>query len=198
MYELALRFKKPYSKYLRIYMKWAWPVFADFVPVAILAFCNIRLIRALRIASTARRRTCEGQTVRDSSHKVTLTLVIIVLMVLFLVSPAEILRYINPYKSWGEVGHVIADVANVMQASNFAFNFVLYCVVNATFRQTLKSFFRCCSVKKDESGELLQTMLSDTRTCNNHIVSLEPEENQLVASTPSPLSGRASTITCSA
>lgn len=192
MYELALRFRKPYSTSIRTYIKWAWPVFADFIPVAILAFCNIRLIRALRMATSARKRTCQGQTVRDSSHKVTLTLVIIVLMVLFLVSPSEILRYINPYKSWGHVGHIIASVTNIMQATNFAFNFVLYCLVNATFRQTLKSFFRCCSIKKDESGEM-QTMLTETKTCNNHVISIDADRDHLVA----PQSHmRANTVNC--
>ena len=40
-------------------------------------------------------------------------------MLLILVSPSEILRYINPYKSWGHAGYIVANVTNVMQASNF-------------------------------------------------------------------------------
>ena len=143
---------------LKIYIHWVWPVVADFVPVLILAFCNMRLIRELRHAISSRRRSCHGQVVRDSSHKVTLTLVIIVLMLLLLVSPSEILRFFNPFESWGEVGHIVAAVTNVMQTCNFAFNFVLYCVVNANFRQTIKAMFSRCLRDKGEKPEL-QSML---------------------------------------
>ena len=151
------------SRTLKVYIRWVWPVVADFVPVLILAFCNARLIRELRHAISSRRRSCHGQVVRDSSHKVTLTLVIIVLMLLLLVSPSEILRFINPFKSWGEVGHVVAAVTNVMQTCNFAFNFVLYCVVNANFRQTIRAMFSRCLRDQGEKPEL-QSMLTHNNT----------------------------------
>ena len=103
------------------------------------------------MAEHVRRRLGSSNTrSRDSSHKVTLTLIVIVLLLLFLASPAEILRYINPFQSMGPVGPIIASVTNLMQLSNFAFNFVLYCLVNAGFRNEAKAIFYCFRTRKTE------------------------------------------------
>ena len=75
-------------------------------------------------------------------------------MLLFLVSPSEILRYINPYAAWGPTGQTIADVTNMLQAINFAFNFILYCVVSPTFRQTFKAMFSRCLKDKGDKAEM--------------------------------------------
>lgn len=162
-YEFRARFPKHITHSILFYIQWIWPIVADFIPIGILAFCNTRLIWELRKATSKRKRTAHGQTVRDSHHKVTLTLVIIVLMLLFLVSPSEILRYINPYKSWGKVGHVVASVTNMLQALNFAFNFVLYCVLSANFRHTIKAMLYRCIRDKPEKAEL-QSMLTHRHT----------------------------------
>lgn len=161
MWEVRSRWRShpKVARSLKIYIRWCWPVVAEFIPVIVLAFCNARLIQELRHAISSRRRSCHGQVVRDSSHKVTLTLVIIVLMLLLLVSPSEILRFIDPYKSWGEIGHIVTAVTNVMQTCNFAFNFVLYCAVNANFRQTIRAMFSRCLRDQGEKPEL-QSMLT--------------------------------------
>lgn len=151
-FEYQFRWQKPISLYLRNYLLWIWPFLADFIPFLILVFVNIRLIKELRIARDVRRKTARGQVIRDASHKVTLTLVVIVLMSFFFVTPSEILRYINPYKTFGNAAHIIVAITNVMQTVNFSFNFVLYCLVNSSFRQTLKSVFTCCA-KKTEANE---------------------------------------------
>ena len=159
-YEFQSTFGHGVTKWLLFYMKWVWPIIADFIPFGILAFCNIRLILELKHAINKRQRTAQGQVVQDSSQKITLTLVIIVLMLLLLVSPSEIMRYINPYESWGYQGYTVASITNVLQAINFAFNFILYCVVSATFRQTFKSMFSfCCSKNQVEKTEM-QCMLN--------------------------------------
>lgn len=51
----------------------------------------------------------------------------------------QVLKFINPYASWGEVGHTIAAVANFLQAVNFSINFFLYLATNALFRQALSA-----------------------------------------------------------
>ena len=158
-FEPKSRFSDNITNWLLWYVKWMWPMIASFIPFAILAFCNIRLIWELKKATNTRQLTTQGQVVRDSSQKVTLTLVIIVLMLLFLVAPSEIVRYINPYESWGLDGFIVASVTNVLQAINFAFNFILYCAVSASFRQTFKSMFCSCSKKQVEKVEM-QRMLS--------------------------------------
>ncbi len=163
-HELRTIFSLPVKKRILFYMKWMWPVIADFIPIAILGVCNTRLIWELRRATCARKRSAYGQRVQETSHKVNLTLIVIVLMMLFLVSPAEVLRYINPYKSWGRAGYVVASATNVLQTINFAFDFVLYCILNPCFRQTFKSMFcRCLPDKTDACTVELQNV--NTRKC---------------------------------
>ena len=147
---------------LRMYIRWIWPILAVFIPLFILALCNACLIRELNRASLYRRNSCRRTKVKDTSHKVTLTLVIIVLMVFLLVSPSEILKYINPYKSWGRVGHMVASVTNVLQATNFAVNFFLYCVVNPNFRRTISDTFLHCRHGQSKNS------LDNSRIVNGH------------------------------
>ena len=144
VYKYRPLWSKQVAKGMQLYMRWIWPIIADFIPIVWLVFCNVRLIRELRGARLIRRNSCPGQNIKQKGHKVTLTLVIIVLMLLILVSPAEILKYINPYKSWGYIGHVVASVANMMQTINFSFNFLLYFAVNANFRQTVRALLPPC------------------------------------------------------
>lgn len=175
LYEFKTPFTKKVHNYLLFYMQWIWPIVADFIPIGILAFCNTRLIWELKRATTKRKRTAHGQTVRDSSQKVTLTLVIIVLMLLFLVSPSEILRYINPYKSWGHAGHVIASITNVLQALNFAVNFILYCVVSPTFRHTFKGMFSRCLRDKADKTEMQSMLHRGTHTHMDRTITSDTE-----------------------
>ena len=172
--EYQSRFQPKVMRGVLFYMKWIWPILADFIPIGILAFCNTRLVWELKRATSTRKRTAHGQIVKESNHKVTLTLVIIVLMLLFLVSPSEILRYINPYKSWGDTGHVVASITNVLQAINFAFNFILYCVVSATFRHTLKSMFTRCYKEGADKAEM-QSMLTHVNTSMDKTIITDTE-----------------------
>ena len=149
---------------LQFYIRWVWPVLAHFIPFIILLFCNFRLIRELRNAKTRMRTNAPHHHARVTSHRVTLTLAIIVLMLLLLVSPCEIIRYIDPYASWGPAGHVIAAIANVLQACNFAFNFVLYCVVNDRFRRATYILICACAHRgrrqSEETEETKENVLS--------------------------------------
>ena len=160
---------------IKLYRQWIWPVIATFIPVLVLAFCNTRLIQELRNANQTRMRTCQGQQIKDSSRKVTLTLVIIVLMLLFLVSPGEIIRYLDPYKKWGDAGYVVASVLNVMQALNFALNFVLYCLVNPTFRTTFRSIILFCpQCKEDMSGSCVTTQSTQSSYESKNGIAFRP------------------------
>ena len=138
---------------LGIYIRWVWPMLASFVPLIILAFCNGHIVRGLRRAREERTRLSNrSQKVKDTSQRVTLTLVVMVVMFFLLVVPAELLKYINPYKSWGSAGVVVASVVNVLQALNFCCNFLLYCAVNPNFRRTLRAILlRCLFWRKHQS-----------------------------------------------
>ena len=143
------------AHYLQVYIRWVWPVLAVFIPAIILLVCNCRLVNDLHHAVRSRKAlalhsrhsissvgsTRRSSQLHSSSTIVTLTLVMVVLVVMFFVAPVEIIKYINPYKLWGETGHVIALTLNLLQAVGFASNFILYFVVNARFRQTIKDIF---------------------------------------------------------
>ena len=176
LYEVRNRFGRDVTIGLRNYIQWVWPVFAEFVPIVTLAFCNFRLVKELNAARTARRITCRGQAVQDENIKVTLTLVVIVILFLILVAPSEILRYINPYKNWGTAGYIVANITNVMQASNFALNFVLYCLINPKFRHTLKNILLCRWEREHEKYEM-HTLAT---TQYSQIVGTNAESNNLL------------------
>ena len=141
-----------WGHYIQIYIRWIWPVLAVFLPALVLLVCNCRLVNDLHIAFKRHKQmvtqssNSEGLLIRirHSQHHssnviVTLTLVVVVLVAIFFVAPVEIVRYINPYKLWGtRTGHHIALIGNLLQTVGFASNFILYCVVNSRFRQTLK------------------------------------------------------------
>ncbi|XP_021372380.1 thyrotropin-releasing hormone receptor-like [Mizuhopecten yessoensis] len=85
-------------------------------------------------------------------NSVTATLVAVVVLFLVLVSPSEVLKFTYAKLNEGKVGpkytsKMITYVTNFMQALNFSFNFVLYCAVNKSFRDTLASIFCFCSIR---------------------------------------------------
>ncbi len=125
---------------------YVWALIGYFVPVAMLAYCNVCLIIALRQSQLLRESVASSSRTKSSSahqanHRITLTLILLVIMFILLVSPSELLHFCN------HISHETAErystietatlVCNILQAINFAFHFVLYCVVNVTFRRTL-------------------------------------------------------------
>lgn len=131
--------------------KVVWAVLGTFIPVAVLAFCNCCLIRALRQSLRMQRRYRANAPPRDSGHHITPTLITIVVLFIVLVVPSEILKFIKlvmlaPGASSAANFHMYQAatvVTNFMQACNFAVNFVLYCVINVHFRQTIQ-YVLCC------------------------------------------------------
>lgn len=146
-YEYGDIWNQNMSDYLKFYMRWLWPILAVFIPAAILMLCNYRLIKDLHKAIHCRHtflRCHSSSTGRHSSgFIITLTLVAVVLVVILFICPVEILRYTNPYKTWGQHrGHKIVVIGNVLQILGFASNIILYVAVNARFRNTLKDMLR--------------------------------------------------------
>ena len=86
---------------------------------------------------SAKRRSSD-----NALHSVTATLVAVVLTFLILVSPWELLKFAMQYSS-PPMDRPKMDIAlyltNLMQVLNFSFNFVLYCLVNKSFRHTLRN-----------------------------------------------------------
>ena len=122
-----------------------WAFIGYFFPVTILAFCNIKLIQALR--ESAKWRECSARSApsgRDANLRITSTLVALIVMFLILVSPSELLHFykevVQPDKYWAVI-EMALTCTNLLQALNFAFHFVLYCAVNVTFRRTMVNVF---------------------------------------------------------
>lgn len=143
------------NKALELTFTYLWAILGYFIPVSILGFCNVCLIKALResrrlrqtVAHTARGQ-CSYNSTRKSNNRITLTLIALVLMFIVLVSPSEILHFYSSVGIGTFAAYEIAMVvANVLQGFNFALHFVLYVIVNVTFRRTLvlmaMTFFRC-------------------------------------------------------
>lgn len=133
-----------------------WTIIGVFLPLVLLAFCNFCLIRALRESNRMRRMYRANQPKgQGSGHRLTPTLIAIVLMFIILVMPSEILKFLKTYilKSKHNYQYIIYQTASIItnffQAINFTINFVLYCVINVHFRETVKEFL-CCFHKKKE------------------------------------------------
>ena len=146
-----------------------WAIFGHFIPLLMLVSSNICLIRAFR-ASKQIRKQCLVRC--NSSHdplqnRITPTLIVIVLMFIVLVSPSETIQFFVSmfYESQTSEEYMLARaVMTVMVAVNFAFTFVLYCVINVHFRRTLRELVlhltHCRMGKKKSTGRRLRGYVS--------------------------------------
>ena len=131
------------DKLLSRSMTYAWAVLGFFVPVSILAFCNVKLIIQVHISS---RQTSQNQRSRQSKRqnmqlKMTTTLIAIIVCFFLFVFPGELLHFyteVSPptYVSF-DLLKIAFNISNMLLALNMSFNFILYCIVNTQFRRTL-------------------------------------------------------------
>ena len=132
---------------------WCYFLVGVILPLIILAYCNVYLIITLRESFLMRQQYRRPGSPSESKHRVTLTLVIIVVMFILLVIPSEIIHFfkgvIKANISFTDKYNLIISIFNSLQAVNFSFNFLLYCAVNEHFRATLSGLF--CRRKDDSS-----------------------------------------------
>ena len=138
-------------------------------PLLVLAYCNAHLVRALRRSTAMRRQYQTNNVASDGTHRITLTLVIIVVMYILLVGPAEIINFlqqtaISDASSTHQYNLAVA-IVNTLEALNFAFNFVLYCAINVHFRQTVREIFCFCCASRQER----QSGFRSSRTCYDSV-----------------------------
>ena len=128
-----------------------WGVLGILVPLAMLAFCNVRFLfviyrsqarfNASIIASDGNKRR------NPMMSSTTVTLVSIICLFFVLVCPGMVLAFI------GEVVHLMGKtvflrfllaivISNTLLALNFAVNFMLYCYAIRDFRKTLANMVR--------------------------------------------------------
>ncbi len=127
-----------------------WAVVGNFVPLILLLFFNVCLMREIH-KSYAMRKNMNGnssvhaQNDHEASNRVTITLIAIVVMFFILVAPSEILKHVaylfGKNLSSNYTYMTIEIITNVMQTINFSANFILYCIINPSFRKTMKEMF---------------------------------------------------------
>lgn len=122
-----------------------WAIFGNFIPLIILLYCNIRLIRALHISKQLRLLHSRDDTSCLSAHRrINITLITIIILFFILVAPSEIMKfifYIMKENSMDKFTYnVVSDITNTLQTINFSVNFILYYVIIAPFRKTLNEF----------------------------------------------------------
>jgi hypothetical protein len=127
-------------------LTYIWAILGYFIPLAILAFCNYQLVKALRRSQRLRQtnaRYCNASA-HDHRSRITVTLIALTSMYILLVSPSEILHFYMDTADTTATHHLERAVVctNVLQVINFSCHFVLYCIVNSTFRSIIINTFK--------------------------------------------------------
>lgn len=125
--------------------KLLWAILGNFLPLAILLYCNICLIRALHQSKQLRLLHSRDDTTCLSAHRrINITLITIIIFFFILVAPSEITKFffyiIKEYKTDMYTYQMVSMVTNTLQSINFSVNFILYYVIIAPFRKTLHEF----------------------------------------------------------
>ena len=132
------------SNLFRQCMTYAWAVLGFFVPVSVLAYCNVKLV--IQVHASSKQTSQLSQRSRQSKRqnmqlKMTTTLIAIIVCFFLFVFPGELLHFYQEVSSDMSIKfHALRaaiDVSNMLLALNMSFNFILYCIVNTQFRRTL-------------------------------------------------------------
>ena len=139
------------NKMATLIYDWLYFLLGLVLPLVILVYCNMFLIRALHKSIMLRRkhsRPFTSKSVPNSTNVMTLILVIIVIFYVVLVVPVEVLRFfkIQMSVSANMNFNLAVAVCNTLQAFNFAINFILYCIINVHFRKVIKEFILCTAL----------------------------------------------------
>ena len=184
-----------------------WAVLGNFVPLIMLLFFNVALVReihksnALRKKAKALDRQLRGEggmiLVHHTSSDVeprsliNITLVAIVVMFFILVAPSEILKHVTSLFGQSQRKNytylTVELVTNIMQGINFSANFILYCIIIPSFRRRMKemicsqSRYRGLSVTvySGSGGSVVWCGWAFPRCCRNIYI---PRENNPAAS----------------
>ncbi len=135
-------------------MTYIWAVLGFFVPVSVLAYSNVRLIIQVHITS----KQTAGKQVSRQGHrqtmrlKMTTTLIAIIVCFFLFVFPGEFIHFyqeVTPEESTSLHSiNTATHISNMLLALNMSFNFILYCIVNSQFRNTLVSLFFTVTCRK--------------------------------------------------
>jgi len=131
-----------------------WFVVGTFTPLGLIVASNVRIIVELYNARHAQAVAGSTRPKHEKStiSRLTLTLIVISVSFFLLVCPSMILEFVvytekNGKQAGGQNQHQMAmSITNLAQAIKFSSNFILYCVINRTFRRMIGRAMRmsCC------------------------------------------------------
>ncbi len=103
---------------LQVTMTYIWAVVGFFIPVAVLGYCNYKLVRSLQLSNRLRRNSAAGGLVLRSTsrrqRRISLTLIGIVIMFFILVCPSEIVHL------YGDIGKQVNRITALqLESWNF-------------------------------------------------------------------------------
>ncbi len=152
------------NKSFHMSFTWLWAILGFFLPVIILAYCNVRLILSLRMSKRFQiaYSNYSLEVLHGIQDRIGRTLVAMVVMFFLCVTPSEIFHFIIELSSKERQinYHAAMVVCNLLQVINFSSNFILYCVVNSTFRKVALKFISCDSrnlKSRQNSSQLVQS-----------------------------------------
>ena len=155
------------SHLLKMTCTYTWFLAGFAIPVCVLGYCNIRLIYSLQLSKQLRSNLSSRQKASDgnlqesmgrnqtgktsgsaSQRRLTYTLMAIVILFFVCFFPSEGIRFYADLQKPEYKGffRFSVDICNLLQAINFSGNFVLYCIVNAYFRRTLRQWAALLSI----------------------------------------------------
>lgn len=148
------------------YYDGVWICIGAFLPLTLLSCCNIRL--TLEIYRSHSRLANDKGNQRHSNVKITTILMAIVLMYTILMTPSMVLNFIQKVVFNQVGGHrtqTAIVITNMLQALNFAGNFMLYCTISKPFRESIQG--KLCKLSSSRNS-------TDT---NNHRYELVKKKN---------------------
>lgn len=159
-----------------------WAIVAIFTPMAILVLCNLCLIRALR-HSHAMQKMYRANQPKESDHRITPTLIALIILFVVLVGPSEILVFfrdqiVQPSRRDASRYFMFKNavaIGNCLLLLNFAINVVLYCVINVQFRRVVRTIFCCSALRRRRNNVLMSSIKSYQNTVTCHTSDIETE-----------------------
>ena len=152
---------------------WSRAILGIFVPAAIMTFCYVSLVLALRRSWQMRRECFATRDNRNHhSNRITRMLITLVLLFIILVFPCEVMDFchdvVQTNSTQTQVFMVARSLTNVLQVINFSCNFILYCTMSVHFRRTAAQIFYTClhTVRSFRSGNHSNLSSPSRRTTN--------------------------------
>jgi len=155
--------------------RWTYFVLGMLVPLFVLIFCNVQLIRSLRRSVVMRLESNSARHNGNAANRITLTLIVIVVMYIILCVPCELVNFFTKSATahTTDIYNLIVTIFNLCQAINFAVNFVLYCAINTHFRHTIYRLLHCSRRRLARGGQVEGGGTFRSSVNTSHAISLK-------------------------